>query len=69
MGEIDVGLVEDDNAVSGWVGEDLLHVDLGEEGARRVTGGGDVGELDGGVVGEGVIDGGDVEGKCRGRRE
>lgn len=34
MGEIDVGLVEDDNAVPGWVGEDLLHVDLEEEGAR-----------------------------------
>ncbi len=69
MGEIDVGLVEDDNAVPGWVGEYLLHVDLGEEGARRVTGRGEVGELDGGVVGKGVIDGGDVEGKCRGRQE
>lgn len=69
MGEIDVGLVEDNNAVPSWVGEDLPYVDLGEGGARRVTGRGEVGELDGGVVGKGVIDGRDIEGKGRRRQE
>ena len=63
-GEVDVGLVHDDDAVPGRVGEDLLDVGFGEQGAGGVARGAEVDELDAVVaVGEGGGDGGDVNGK------
>jgi len=64
--EVDVSLVDDDDAVPGGVLEDGLDLGPGDQRAGGVAGGADVDELDGGVGGEGGGDGGDVEGEFGG---
>lgn len=59
-GKVDVGLVDDDEALVVWVGEDGAHVVERDEGPRRVAGRAQVDELDR-VVGlgcgrEGAVD-------------
>jgi len=62
-GEVDVGFVEDQDAVP-ILGEELLDVGLLEEGSCGVAGRAQIGYFDMGVGLEGRGDGGDVEGEA-----
>lgn len=71
-GEVDVGFVDDDEAVPGRVGEEGGDVGFREEGAGGVAWGAEVEKFDGGGFrggGEEGEDGGEVEGEGRGGEE
>lgn len=68
-GKVDVGLIEDHDAVPGGVVENLLDIGLCENRAGGVTGRANVHKLDIRLVGERVEDLGDIEGEGRGRQQ
>ena len=55
-GEVDVCLVDDDDALVGLVLEELADGGEGEGGTGGVSGGAEEDELDGGVGGNGLLD-------------